>query len=61
MSPLLVLEVVIGWHRARVLSVTECKQASDWRMASPHWAARKKKAITSAAVSRLPGLDDERR
>lgn len=38
MSPLLVLDVVIGWLGARVLSVTECKQASDWLMARPHWA-----------------------
>lgn len=61
-EPLLVFEVVIGWLGARVLSVTKCKQASDWLMARPHWAPppSKKNAITGPAVSRLPGVDDER-
>lgn len=31
--------LLIGWHVARVLSIIECKQVSDWLLASPHWAA----------------------
>lgn len=30
---------LIGWHVASALSITECKQVSDWLLASPHWAA----------------------
>lgn len=30
---------LIGWHAASALSITECKQGSDWLLASPHWAA----------------------
>ena len=33
------VKCLIGWHVARVLSITECKQGSDWLLASPHWAA----------------------
>lgn len=33
---------MIGWHGARALSVTECKQDCDWLLASPHWAVWKK-------------------
>lgn len=36
-------KAAIGWHGARALSVTECKQDSDWLLASPHWAVWKKK------------------
>lgn len=31
--------LLIGWRAARLLSITECKQGSDWLLASPHWAA----------------------
>lgn len=59
-SPIVCL-LLIGWHEDRALSVTECKQDSDWLLASPHWAVREgKKAITGPAVSRRPRLDDER-
>lgn len=30
-------ENLIGWPVASVLSLTECKQDSDWLLASPHW------------------------
>lgn len=31
--------LLIGWRVARVLSINECKQVSDWLLASPRWAA----------------------
>lgn len=56
------VEDLIGWHVASILSLTECKQDSDWLLASPHWAIwKKKKEITGFAVSRRPRLDDENR
>ena len=31
--------VRIGWHSASRLSITECKQGSDWLLSSPHRAS----------------------
>lgn len=42
MKPTVVCGVLIGWRGASALSVTECKQVSDWLLASPHWAVLKK-------------------